>query len=340
MMRGSILPGIFLLMTLLGIGAFVKSVPAQQAVTSETYLIGTGNSLRDSSLVQRSFGGYVVYNLNGVFIVQFAPLDSIAFLNDFTQTCALQPAPLDSLMALYFSSTRSFRKGAFLLQLKDTCRIRSVASFVFQTKSSPLKEINIFTLKNLLQDEFYFDLNLKKVNAAEEMSQYLFFEFLWQWFLNQKILANKIYTESVLSALAAGYRPVYEPELHFYLEAKAADEVVRKWEKIKQAFLHHWSRQRLQRKYALFREQLKLMTETSHSKMILWAKLMIRYGYHKNLKRLCASPDRFLERFENNLAGFVNGMQLLWFRSSEIDQDLIKALQAQDIKGGVRLFVQ
>ncbi len=339
-MKASILQRIFLLMVFLGIMPFVKSAPAQQAVNSEMYLIGSGNSLRDSSLTRSSFGGYVVYNLNGVFIVQYAPLDSIAFLNDFTQTCALQPAPLDSLMALYFNSTRALRQGAFLLQLRDTCRIQAVHPFVFQIKPSPLKEINIFTLKNLPQDEFYFDLDLKKVNAAEQMSQYLFFEFLWQWFLNQKILANKIYTESVLSALAAAYRPVYEPELHFYLEARAADEVVRKWEKIKQAFLHHCSRQRLQSEYVLFREQLKLITETSHSKMILWAKLMSRYGYHKNLRRLCASPDGFLDRFEKNLAGFVNGMQLIWFRSSEIDQDLIKALQAQDIKGGIRLFMQ
>ena len=327
---------LFLLFSLLLLS---QNAPAQDLPTTDIYLIGSKNILADSSKEKYAFHGQVVYNLDNVFIAQATSEDSLNGPSAFTQTCPLKH-PLDSLMSLYFESTRRLDQAAFVLTLNDTCQIQSVLPFEFKILTSPLREINIFTIDQLGRNEFYFDFNLRKVKVDSQMNAFLFFEFLWQQFLNKKVLANKIYTESMFSALAAAFRPAYASELHFYLDAGAANEVVRKWVKIKQAFMNYLSDRMLNKQYAAFKEKLKLITETSHSKMIVWAKLMSRYGYHQNLNRLFEDEVTFLPRFQKAVPNFVRNMQLIWFRSSEIDKDLVKELQKQNIENGVRIFVQ
>ena len=328
------LPGLLLLLFLL-----LQIVTAQDLPQTETYLIGSKNILSDLSGAEYGFHGQLVYNLDRVFIAQATTEDSLNDPGAFTQTCLLKQ-PLDSLMSLYFESTRRLNQAAFVLKLNDTCQIQSILPFKFKALTSPLREINIFLINQLGRNEFYFDFNLQKVNTDSQMDTFLFFEFLWQQFLNRKILANKIYTESMFSALASPFRPAYAPELHFYLEAGAANEVARKWVKIKNAFVNYLTDRLLKKQYGIFKEKLELITETSHSKMIVWAKLMSRYGYHQSLKRLFVDDAAFLPRFRKAMPSFLRNMQLIWFRSSEIDKNLVKVLQKQKIENGVRIFLQ
>ncbi len=337
-MKKRILLNGFLGLLILQIFLF-RATSAQDLSATETYIIGTKEMFQDSLIAAQGYNGHVVRNLDDVFLVQAAPDDSLITPLNFTQTCPLV-SPVDSLMRLYFKSTRHLNKAAFILKLSDTCQIRSILPFNFTVLSSPLKEINIFPVGSLEKDEFYFDLNLQRVPADSLMPEFLFFEYLLQHFLTKKVLSNKIYTESMLSALSSPYRSVYAPELHFYLEPRAASEVIRKWEKIKQTFVNNLTQKTLEEYYVIFRQKLKLITETSHSKMFVWAKLMQRYGYHQNLKILFENKQEFLNRFKTHLPAFASAMQLIWFCSSEIGHDLITDLQKQNIKGGVRIFMQ
>ncbi len=307
---------------------------------SETYLIASKNIFWASDSFERRKGyKHIVYNLDGIFIAQAGVKDSLKKAANFTQSCPLL-RPLDSLMVLYFRSTRRIKRAAFILSLSDTCRIRSLVPFEFQVLHSPLKEINIFAVNHLEQNEFYFEINLQQVKLDSGMAEFLFFEYLLQQFFNKKVLSDKIYTEPVLAALANAYRPVYAPELHFYLDAKAADEVIRKWVKIKRTFVNRLKNRKLDKPFARFREKLKLITETPHSKLVVWTKLMSRYGYQGSLVQLLSDKEKFLARFQKQLPIFIKGLQLIWLRSAEMDKNLAKALQKEKIEGGVRIFTR
>ncbi len=303
----------------------------------ERYLVITKNNVTSGEVVQQSRQWNVVYNLDDVFIAQ-ATRDTLSDAFCFTQTTPLI-RPIDSLLSFYFRQSRGNTKAAFELTMGDTCKIRAMTPFRFRPLPTPFKEINIFPLPRLVQDEFYFDIDIEKIAVDSCMADFLFFEYFLQRFFYKKILPDKIYAESVIMGLASTYRPMYAPEVHFYLEPKAADEVIKKWVKIKETFKNTIRKQDLKPEYALFMQKLHLINESSHSKIVAWAKLMKRYGFTGNMRFLFKNEGKVPEKLKQNMLKFTEHVQLLWFCSSEINKELLNHLRRQGLQNQFRIFM-
>ena len=303
----------------------------------ERYLVITKNNVASGDVVQRGRQWNVVYNLDDIFIAQ-ATRDTLRDAFCFTQTTPLIQ-PIDSLLSFYFRQSRGNTTAAFELTMGDTCKIRPVAPFRFRPLPTPFKEINIFPLPRLVQDEFYFDVDLEKITVDSCMADFLFFEYFLQRFFYKKILQDKIYAESVIMGLASTYRPVYAPEVHFYLEPKAADEVIKKWVKIKEAFKNTIRKQDLGPEYRLFMQKLHLINESAHSRIVAWAKLMKRYGFTGNMRFLFKNEGKVPEKLKQNMLKFMEHVQLLWFCSSDINKELLNRLRRQNLQNQFRIFM-
>ncbi len=302
----------------------------------ERYLVITKNNVANGKVIPQSRQWNVVYNLDDVFIAQ-ATRDTLSDAFCFTQTTPLI-RPIDSLLSFYFRQSRGNTKAAFELIMGDTCKIRAISPFQFRPLPTPFKEINIFPLPRLVQDEFYFDINIEKIAVDSCMTDFLFFEYFLQRFFYKKILPDKIYAESAIMGLASTYRPLYVPEVHFYLEPKAADEVIKKWVKIKETFKNTIRKQDLKPEYELFMQKLHLINESSHSKIVAWAKLMKRYGFRENMRSLFKMEGSVPQKLKQNMLKFVEHVQLLWFCSSEINKELLDRLRKQNLQNKFRIF--
>ncbi|NOX87629.1 MAG: hypothetical protein GXO77_01285 [Calditrichaeota bacterium] len=320
---------VFVVMPLMG-----QEYKINENLPPEVYLIGNGD-----------FGGKIgadsvsefwspVFCLDGTFIAMPSPDSSFSPLN-FTRSVPLA-APIDSILELYFKSSRAIKQAEFIVTLTDTCSIQPVKEFKFITYSTPLKEINLFRFNSLIQDEIYIDPDLTKISDSDEIGDILFFEFYFRQFLLEKVVPGRIYSEPVLTALSSSYRPIYAPEVHFFLDPASAREVVKNWTQIKRSFKRSLSRKNLQLKYELFQNQFKLITETPNSRIVLWLKLMNRYGSRKPLVGLVSGYD--FENLNFKLREYIDKIYMLWFRSEEIDSDLLKELKEQNPEGGFRIY--
>ena len=66
---------------------------------------------------------------------------------------------------------------------------------------------------------------------------------------------------------------------------------------------------------------------------------MQRYGYQKNMKALFKDEVAITPEMKKHLLEFADHIQLIWFRSSKVDKNILKALRRQNLGGGFRIFV-
>ncbi len=244
----------------------------------------------------------------------------------------LLPQPIDSVLRITFNSSRRLTSGVLCVDFEDTCKIKIVKTPTWQAFRIPLKELNLFSSNKIIQDEIYIDIDLfsLKKQYGMQIEQILLFEFLFQQFLQNKIARQRSYSESLFIPLFTDYHPIYEPEIHFYLDKFAALALIKNWEHIKSAFKKEILSQKLPQKIDHFRQRLNLMQNSTYNRLIGFCKLFFRYGNTQPLKKstlnMSTNPTE-LKKVKEYLNTISDHLYLIWFKPGMIDDQLKEKLQ-------------
>ena len=317
-----------LAIVVLGLLFVVRPVDAQQSV-NDLFLIAQQQTARD---LKPDFPAYKAYLKTDDLLIFQAVKEGISGLGAEAFFCKTLPLaqPMDSVLSLIFHTSRRLQAGALQIRFDDTCKVRVIIKPQFRTSALPVKELNLFLSDKLVQDEIYIDLDLFTVlkDRTIDLSQILLFEYLFQQFLQEKIARRLMFSRSVLAMLIDATRPVYEPELHLYLDGKAAWVLIKKWQNIKQAFKKQILSAAFVSKVEQFNQKLPLMYNSDYNRLVGLSKMLARYGSFKPLKEISLSgqtenPDML----RRNMNYLTEHLIVYWFKPGELNQKLMDSLK-------------
>ncbi len=298
--------------------------------SSQTFLI-TNQPVWQTSALPADQKWHPLFDLDGI-LVAYPGQEKPPLPGTFSCTLPLI-TPIDSILQLAFHSSRELKNAAFLVTANDSFTVQPLKNAQFSTFNTPLKEVNLFYFPGLMQDELYVELNpLFLQNDSLQIADLLFFEFLFEQFLRKKIVRGKVFGESLIGALATDYRPVYAPELHFYLSPRSALAIFEKWDGIKKSFrkfLHSSTRKKA---FKQFKQQLLLVSQSKYSKLVVWSKLLQRYGYMRPARNLAKIEQRIKsDRWPQTMERFVDHLIIYWFRAEPLESDQWKNLKNRNL---------
>lgn len=240
------------------------------------------------------------------------------------------PQPMDSLLELTFHTSRKLKAAALQLQLNDTCRVTILSKPEFKVFALPVKELNLILSNKIIQDEIYIDFDLSSITQSSDFDfrHLLLFEFLFQQFLQERITRGRAFSKSVFAELMDDSRPVYAPEIHFYLDGKAAGALIKKWENIKRAFKNQLYSDGFQKRVEQFNKKVHLIGSSEYNRLIVFSKMFLRYGDHFPIEyaRFEISKEN-IELLKQTINALTDHLIVYWFKPGALDQKIMESLK-------------
>ncbi|WP_456406825.1 hypothetical protein [Caldithrix abyssi] len=296
-----------------------------------TFFIVHKNNLQDESIDSLKLSP--VTQIGDVLIFK-AYDESPSIFEEKNFSCTFLPLaqPMDSILQVLFRASRTLKSGAFLLNFDDRFQVKALIDPAFRAAPLPLKEINMIVSPKIIQNEIYIDVDIHALISKEiyDFRQILFFEFLFQKFLLERIARGRAYSESIFSVLFKDYRPVYEPELHFYLDEKAIMALIEKWAKIKTAFQEFVYSDKFSLLTQEFNKKLEVIQSSDYNRLIGFSKLISRYGYFFPPKQIRIVTEKIEEQqLRSNIAEISEHLIMLWFKPGPLDSKTLETLKSK-----------
>ncbi len=249
-------------------------------------------------------------------------------------TCREVPLaqPMDSVLALTFHTSRKLRSGILKMQMDDTCRITVLRKPEFKVSALPVKELNMFLSSKIVQDEIYIDFDLPAIVEQNELElrQILLFEFLFQEFLMNRIARGRVFSKSYFAELIDDSRPVYAPELHFYLDGPAANALIKNWENIKRTFKNQLYSNGFQKQVEQFTQKLHLINSSGYGRLIGFSKMLLKYGSYAPIQFASIESSREdLDRLRQNISSITDHLIVYWFKPGVLDEKMLETLRSE-----------
>ncbi len=300
-----------------------------QVRAEETFLITLQNQTHLPIIDSLQLKPFI--KIDDFLVFRKFPDSTLVFKETFFACKTLPLAqPIDSVLQRLYHSSRHLHSGTLLIELGDPRTIHVLQKPALRTFPLPLKELNVFVSKRLIQNELYVDINLNALSAGEpfELKQLLLFEFLFQRFLQDRIARGRAFSESIFSVLIEESRPVYEPEIHFYLDDKAVVALIKNWPKIKTAFQRYVYSDHLLPMIQQFNDKIKLIQTPDYNRLTGFCKLILRYGYFSPLDQIRFEPTpEQLIKLRKDLTKISEHLFVLWFKPQGNNSKILEKLK-------------